>query len=163
MYCIFTCRIPWFHKQNYFLGLSLLGSWSYLNFFFRDGMGPFNTQIQSFKQNIINFVLIVFNKTLNHDLNKNLQDGITSNQGKQIILEIFDFLLTQMYMYMLNMNCANVSLQDSDIHSFELKYNTKEFFITCDVRGFNFTFLTFTNNTLKESFVIDMFRNLTLH
>ena len=40
MYLMFNYRIPWFHKQNYFYGLSLFGSWSYLKFF-RDGMGPF--------------------------------------------------------------------------------------------------------------------------
>ena len=29
---MFTYRIQWFDKQNYFQGLSLFSSWSYLNF-----------------------------------------------------------------------------------------------------------------------------------
>ena len=38
LYCIFTYRISWFHKQNYFLGLSLFGS-GLNSIFFRNNMG----------------------------------------------------------------------------------------------------------------------------
>ena len=44
LYRMFTYRIPWFHKQNEFQGLSLFSSWSYLNFFI-EGMGPFKDEI----------------------------------------------------------------------------------------------------------------------
>ena len=33
LYSMFAYRIPWFHKQNEFQGLSLFGSWFYLNFY----------------------------------------------------------------------------------------------------------------------------------
>ena len=32
LYHMVTYRITWFHNQNYILGLSLFGSWSYLHF-----------------------------------------------------------------------------------------------------------------------------------
>ena len=71
-----TYRIPWFHKQNQFLGLSLFGSWFYLKFLEMVWV-PLNLHAQTFN---------MYQQVLNSDTNCFQKEGVVGTYLEPLML-----------------------------------------------------------------------------